>query len=376
MPLGDGILGDGILGDLPLPGVSSFDFVIKPRPATYPEEPEFAPAPRFNFIPDGPGAITSEWLTKSPPRPVAEECTPAEYVRKIFPILPVPVGWNPPPELIISPQEWDVPAEFIPPRRTRFIPAGPGAVSSVWFPRPRIAVAPLEQEVPGARRLRYKPDPTITAAYTAQRYGRFRIANAAVEGYVVYVGYGAMPDFTVAPAGFGAALPVAFAITPPGVGTQELWVVTRKRNAYGVESQNTHPQKINIDTAGNEVLGTLTAPVINTVISVEDEKFRVFAQYPGFNTDTDPADTWRVYVGAGVAPVPGVDVPAAEGSMVSSDQAGINVGPYATGGITYYFAVTVVRAADSEESAAATFILALDADPAPVVPVHGGFVAE
>ncbi len=216
----------------------------------------------------------------------------------------------------------------------------------------------------------------VDMAVTGKRVlGRHRIANDTVEGYVVYVGRGAMPDFTQPPNAFNPTLPVSFAVTPPVTGTLVLWVVTRKRNKYGIESQNTQPHYINIDTDGNEVLGVVSTPIISGVVSVEDEYFRVFLSYPGYATDTDRADTWRVYVGVGAPPVPGVDTPVATGTITGTGGA-VRVGPYPTGGIDYYFAATVYRTEDTTESDAATFELDLPVDPSPPVALNGTSINE
>ena len=209
------------------------------------------------------------------------------------------------------------------------------------------------------------------SAFVSERQGRFRVENDAVEGYVIYVGYDQMPDFTAAPDGFNATRPVAFAITPPGAGTSDLHVVIRARNKFGLESQNSVPTIITIDTNGNEMLGPLSAPSLLSVVSIEDEYFKVFIKYPGYDTDLDRGDVFNVYVGEGVAPVPGVDTPVATGT--TSLDANVTIGPYLTGGMTYYFAVTVFRNEDSAESVAAETTLVLGADPSTPVSVPGGF---
>lgn len=214
----------------------------------------------------------------------------------------------------------------------------------------------------------------LARAYNRVMQGRARVANDAVAGYVVYVGYGAMPDFN-APAGFGATLPVATAITPPVSGTITLWVVTRARDVYGLESQNTHPQYITINSSGDEDFGPLTAPVITGIIEIENDSFQLQVNYPGFATDANPGDTWLLYVGAGVPPVPGVDAPAGSGT-VTDGTAIANLGPYPTGGMVYYFAVTVYRALDGLESAAGTGSVTLPADPAEPEATPGETIAD
>lgn len=234
---------------------------------------------------------------------------------------------------------------------------------------------PLDDEPIGALPARRGIAAWFMHAYNRVIRGRGRIANDAVTGYTVYVGYGQMPDFTAAPAGFGATLPVPLTITPPVSGTVVLWVVTRARDAYGLESQNTQPQFIQIDTAGNEVLGVVSLPLIPAVILIEDDAFLVQLSYPGFATDPDPADYFILYVGVGVPPVPGVDTPVTMES-IGDVLAVASVGPYPTGGITYYFAVTVYRSADGFESAAGLYEVTLPADPALPLAVPGGFIAD
>lgn len=203
--------------------------------------------------------------------------------------------------------------------------------------------------------------------------GRHFIENESVEGYVVYIGTDEMPDFTTV-AGFSATLPIDVSITPPVTGSIDLFVVVRKRNRYGLESQNQQPLIITIDSTGDEQLGDLSTPVDVYVIpslSV-NEYLRVMGSYSGFYSDRNPADTWRVYLKADTPPTPGVDAPVASGS-ISGGNFVVDLGPYPDGDKTYYVAVTVFRSADSEESGAGTNSLTLDADPATPVPVKSGY---
>jgi len=208
---------------------------------------------------------------------------------------------------------------------------------------------------------------------TTNKRGRYRVENAALEGYVVYVGYSGLPDFTQDPDGSGTTRPVAFAITPPGVGTEDLYVAMRSRNRYGVESQNQQIRIITIDNNGDEVLGTLSAPTGVSIEPAEDEAFLVAASYPGYHTDPNPGDEWRVYVKADTPPTPGVDTPAATGS-IGGDFMQVVVGAYPDGDKTYYADVTVYRDADSTESAAGTAFVVLPVDPLTPTPVNTGWV--
>ena len=203
--------------------------------------------------------------------------------------------------------------------------------------------------------------------------GRTRVANDALEGFVVRVGYGGMPDFTQPPDGFNPTRPVSCSVVPPSAGTEDLWVVLRSRNAYGLESQNQQVKIITINWDGDEELGDLSAPTDVQITSVEDEAFLIFASYLGYHSDPHPGDTWKVYLKADTPPTPGVDTPVATGAVIG-DSMQVTVGTYPEGSKTYYVAVTVYRDEDDEESSAGTSSLTLPADPLTPTPVNTGWV--
>jgi len=58
--------------------------------------------------------------------------------------------------------------------------------------------------------------------------GVHRIENAALAGYVAWVGVNAAPDLSNAPDVTSTALPMALAVTPPLTGTADLYVVARQ----------------------------------------------------------------------------------------------------------------------------------------------------
>ncbi len=208
--------------------------------------------------------------------------------------------------------------------------------------------------------------------FIAQSKGRIRIENNAVEGYVVYIGYGSMPDFT-SPDEFSDMLPIDVSIIPPVSGTENLYITLRKRNRYNLESQNQQVKIITIDTNGDEALGNISAPIGAEMTAIIDEGFLIAASYPGYNTDTNKANTWKIYVKADTPPVPGVDIPVATGSIKGTTLQ-VSTGPYPDGNKTYYLAVTVYRTEDSEESAASESSLVLPADPLTPVSVKSGLV--
>ena len=205
-----------------------------------------------------------------------------------------------------------------------------------------------------------------------RRRGRSRSEDTTLEGIVIYVGVDAPPDFTAEPDAFGTALPIAFSVPVPLSGTYTLHIVTRNRSRFGLESLNQQVQLITIDTNGDEVLVPMTPPTDAEVVTDVDDYFIVFANYAAYNTDPDPATAWRVYIKEGSAPVPGVDSPVLTSSNIGAVLQA-RIGPYPTGGTTYYFAVTLYRAADGAETTAATSSLTLDADPSTPASVPGGF---
>lgn len=225
-----------------------------------------------------------------------------------------------------------------------------------------------ESYLPIIRRGRYR----VLNAFSNEHLGRHFIENESVEGYVVYVGYDELPDFENDPDGFAASLPVSFSVSTPDPGeTYDLYIVVRKRNKYNVESQNQQPEIVIIDSNGDKQLSTLSAPDSAALHTASNDYLRVLASYSGFTEDADPADSWNVYLGEGSAPTPGVDTPVWTGSV--GQFLAVNIGPYTSGGITYYLAVTVSRSEDGEESVAATDSLTLDDDPATPVPVNSGY---
>lgn len=206
--------------------------------------------------------------------------------------------------------------------------------------------------------------------------GNIRIANDAVEGYVIYVGVDELPDLTADPDGFSISLPVQAAVDLPSSGTTDFYAIVRKRNKYNLESQNQQAQIITIDDGGVEELGDLTAPTVAQLVTANDDKFLVKALYSGYNNDTNPADKWRIYIKADTPPVVGVDAYTTEGNIAG--QGGILsgiVGPYPTGNRTYYLAVTVYRSEDDEESVASTNSITLDEDPSTPESVESGYAS-
>jgi hypothetical protein len=183
---------------------------------------------------------------------------------------------------------------------------------------------------------------------TAQTYEEgFRVADAAYDLYELYVGQDAPPDFTASgqPVATSATLP--FSWTPPG-GTVDLHIVVRKRNKYDLESFNVYETVISF-VAGVEQPTTISAPMGLAAYDWESGYLRVVSKYIS-SEDSEPADTWELYVKIGSAPVIGVDAAVYSGAMVFLGvEAGFSqtVGPY-TPGTTAYILLAAKRTSDSE----------------------------
>ena len=172
------------------------------------------------------------------------------------------------------------------------------------------------------------PPPDFIAGRVVRREGKplptyskvirqtYRVADDDVANFELYVGEDAMPDFDAVgqPVATSATLPITWTPTPPGAGTLKLYCVTRQRNKYNMLSFNQHPTIVEIDTAGDEVLGPLSTPEIEKVFDRAVGEIVVNARYP-YGVDRNEADTWSLYVKTGSAPVPGVDSPVATESF-------------------------------------------------------------
>lgn len=198
--------------------------------------------------------------------------------------------------------------------------------------------------------------------------GRYRVANAAVAGYAVYVGMAGPPDYAAGPAVTGATLPLAVTVTPPLTGTQAFWVVTRAVDVYGLESQNQYPTIITVDSSGHVVLGPISDPTTLRLYPTPGPGIRILANYPGLTQDTNPADTWLVWVATGVpdtGTTPTATVPVSAVGTLSTT--------VAVAGGPYNVAVRLLRTEDTGLSAAITGTVVVPAVPAEPVPVAGPF---
>ena len=188
-----------------------------------------------------------------------------------------------------------------------------------------------------------------------KKQGRYRVENADKSGYLIYIGYGTMPDLTGPADAFSPALPTSVSVTAPANGEQEIFVVVRSRNSFNLVSQNQKPLTFLLDSNGNEVLGPLTVPSDIGIACITEDGFLVNARYEGYFNDRNKADTWEIYLKAKESPIVGVDIPAATGPIKGAEMQ-TAIGPYPETDLTYYLVVAVRRTADNTVATIATEI--------------------
>lgn len=232
-----------------------------------------------------------------------------------------------------------------------------------FFPQQRRRVATQPATILGGQWGAFGTPSDVTGG---GQWGGYRVRND-IAGYVVYAKEGGPPDFTLPPQFYSASLPIIYALTPPPSGTRTYYVVVRRRNEYGIESQNQYPTPYTIDSFGNLVLPPLVAPS-NLVVRVRaNGKVRVIARYGGYEVDEYKADQWRVWI---TTTPPNVLTDPAAASVGASDTLIVDVGPYTPG--DYIATVALYRLADNSTSppVAATFVI--DDGPDKPEPVLGG----
>lgn len=198
-----------------------------------------------------------------------------------------------------------------------------------------------------------------------KKQGRYRVENADKVGYLIYIGYGSMPDLSGPADAFSPAFPTSVSVTPPSNGEQEIFVVVRGRNSFNLVSQNQKPLTFLLDSNGDEVLGPLTVPSDIGIACITEDGFLVNARYDGYFNDRNKANRWEVYLKAEESPIVGVDIPAATGPIKGAEMQ-TAIGPYPETDLTYYLVVAVRRTADN---AVATIASEIFVPAAPAMPL-------
>lgn len=162
----------------------------------------------------------------------------------------------------------------------------------------------------------------VLRQFSQQPAGLTRIANDSDARYELYIGEDAYPDLTAAPEETFTSSPheTTFTVTPPGSGTKTYYVVTQRRNKWGLVSQSTDYTAITIDAAGAVITQTPKAPKSITVTATADRYVRVEATYaPNEDPASVQADTFLIYYTTdGSDPDPSMDTPT-EYTMTNRD---------------------------------------------------------
>ncbi|RLF30318.1 MAG: hypothetical protein DRN14_00245 [Thermoplasmata archaeon] len=178
-----------------------------------------------------------------------------------------------------------------------------------------------------ARRSPAKPPQWLK--YTQTLNGYYRVAD--VGQYELYIGEDALPDFSAPPAATSTSLPFDYSITPPLVGTKDVYITVRYRNEYDLVSLDQFTTKYTIDTSGNIVRQDPSSPQDLLVREASGYRLTVTAEYHYAKDGDDKADTWQLYyTTTGVDPDPLVDTPIEEEIKFRVDIAffGYALGPF------------------------------------------------
>lgn len=200
--------------------------------------------------------------------------------------------------------------------------------------------------------------------------GKYHQQNNNDAVYVAWVEENAMPDLAGPPSISSLALPMQFPVSPPPSGIKTLYVVVRKTNSYGLQSQNSEPILVRIDSTGTLLLAPIPKPEGVQAFPKKNGGIRVMAMYPTIELTDHPADMWRVWIGSS-HPDPLLDIPTGEVLVSGDAMSELFAGPYAVG--TYYVVVALYRSEDGAQSEAVEVEVAIGNPPATPTPVNSGF---
>lgn len=184
----------------------------------------------------------------------------------------------------------------------------------------------------------------------------YRVADASLDRYELYVGIDEEPDFTAPPATTSTTLPFSYSPSLPSSGNATVYVVVRKRDAYDLQSFNVWSKKL-VFESHIATLGPIAAPRELAVYDRASGALLIIAKY--FSIDDDhPADTWELYAKVGVDPVPGTDTPVYSGAMaflgIESGVSYLSSGW--TPGTTVHVIATARRSADGKRASSAAVL--------------------
>ena len=155
---------------------------------------------------------------------------------------------------------------------------------------------------------------SVGGRFGARLVGLHSSEDASLDRYELYVGQDAEPDFSASPAATSASLPITHALAAPSSGTRRYVLVTRRRNRWGLVSQNQRE-----DDSRTELIiaadGTATAAPPSAPEQIEADPAagggaRLTALYEYGPDGDNAADQWRYYLTTdGTDPDPATDTP-------------------------------------------------------------------
>lgn len=141
--------------------------------------------------------------------------------------------------------------------------------------------------------------------YNEELRGRFRVANAALDRYELFIGIDAAPDFS-APDYTFSSLPYAVPALTVGHVYQ---LSVRKRNQHNLSSKNIDVFTVDL-SASAEAAGTLPSAPVFSALPAAGGAIEIRAEYLYPNDGDYAADTFLVYyTTTGTNPNPATDTP-------------------------------------------------------------------
>lgn len=149
---------------------------------------------------------------------------------------------------------------------------------------------------------------TMMVSCAADLAGNYRVANAALDRYEVYRGVdGAAIDFAAAPWATFISLPFATSALAAG---HTYSLVVRRRNAWGLVSQNVDAYTFTVNGGGGQTAEPPSAPREISASAAAAGTVRVRARYDYAADGSDQADAFLVYLRSnGTDPDPATDTP-------------------------------------------------------------------
>jgi hypothetical protein len=209
---------------------------------------------------------------------------------------------------------------------------------------------------------------TVYTAVVMDSRDWHRVASAASDRYELYIGTDALPDLTADPDETFASLPhttAAGLLPTPVSGTATYYIVVRKRNAYGLLSQNVYARRIIVGDDGQEDVPSPSDPSTlavdaATATAIGAGKIKITARYEYARDGDNKADKWALYITSdGTDPDPATDTPVLVSVSTLQRTAALNytTDAYANG-TTVKVLVRLRRTSDSAESANTDIITA------------------